>query len=305
VSAVPSRITSTEVLRDEPMHKHTSWRVGGPADLFYAPTTIDELRRILADLPAATPVHWLGLGSNLLVRDGGIRGAVIATGSLARELERLDERRVRASAGLACMLLAKRCVRWQLGPAAFFAGIPGTVGGALAMNAGAFGGETWTHVESVTTVDRGGEVRERSRAEFEISYRTVRGPANEWFLGATFRFDHDASSSMDAIKALLARRNAAQPLGVPSCGSVFRNPPGDFAGRLIEQAGMKGSKRGGAMVSDKHANFILNVDDATAADIEALIGEVRAAVQRTSGVLLEPEVRVIGEPLEPEAKGGR
>ena len=305
MSAVPSGITSTEVLRDEPLHKHTSWRVGGPADLFYAPTTIDELRRILADLPAATPVHWLGLGSNLLVRDGGIRGAVIATGSLARELERLDERRVRASAGLACMLLAKRCVRWQLGPAAFFAGIPGTVGGALAMNAGAFGGETWTHVESVTTVDRGGEVRERSRAEFEISYRTVRGPANEWFLGATFRFDHDASSSMDAIKALLARRNAAQPLGVPSCGSVFRNPPGDFAGRLIEQAGMKGLKRGGAMVSDKHANFILNVADATAADIEALIGEVRAAVQRTSGVLLEPEVRVIGEPLEPEAKGGR
>ncbi|HET7608836.1 MAG TPA: UDP-N-acetylmuramate dehydrogenase, partial [Gammaproteobacteria bacterium] len=262
-------------------------------------------RRILADLPAAIPVHWLGLGSNLLVRDGGIRGAVIATGSLARELERVDERRVRASAGLACMLLAKRCVRWQLGPAAFFAGIPGTVGGALAMNAGAFGGETWTHVESVTTVDRGGEVRERPRAEFEISYRTVRGPANEWFLGATFRFDHDASSSMDAIKALLARRNAAQPLGVPSCGSVFRNPPGDFAGRLIEQAGLKGLRRGGAMVSDKHANFILNVDDATAADIEALIGEVQAAVQRASGVLLEPEVRVIGEPLGTQAKGDR
>ena len=232
-------------------------------------------------------------------------GAVIATAGLPRELERLDSRLVRASAGLACMLLAKRCVRWQLGPGAFFAGIPGTVGGALAMNAGAFGGETWTHVESVTTIDRGGEIRERARAEFEISYRTVRGPANEWFLGAKFRFDHDASSSMDAIKALLARRNAAQPLGVPSCGSVFRNPPGDFAGRLIEQAGLKGLKRGGAMVSDKHANFILNVDDASAADIEALIGEVQAAVQRTSGVLLEPEVRVIGEPLATQAKGDR
>ena len=204
-------------------------------------------------------MHWLGLGSNLLVRDGGIRGAVIATGGLPRELERLDERRVRASAGLACMLLAKRCVRWQLGPAAFFAGIPGTVGGALAMNAGAFGGETWTNVESVTTIDRRGELHERPRAEFEIDYRSVRGPANEWFLGATFRFEHDASSSMDAIKELLARRNAAQPLGVPSCGSVFRNPPGDFAGRLIEQAGLKGRRFGGAMVSDKHANFILNV----------------------------------------------
>ena len=144
------------------------------------------------------------------------------------------------------MLLAKRCVRWQLGPAAFFAGIPGTVGGALAMNAGAFGGETWTHVESVTTIDRSGEIRERPRAEFEIGYRSVRGPAAEWFLGATFRFEHDASSSMDAIKTLLARRNAAQPLGYPSCGSVFRNPPGDFAGRLIEQAGLKGRRASAA-----------------------------------------------------------
>ena len=305
MSAVPSEITSTEVLRNEPLRKHTSWRVGGPADLFYAPTSTAELKRILAELPAAMPVHWLGLGSNLLVRDGGIRGAVIATGSLQRELERVDERRVRASAGLACMLLAKRCVRWQLGPAAFFAGIPGTVGGALAMNAGAFGGETWTHVESVTTIDRSGEIRERGRAEYEIGYRSVRGPAGEWFLGAKFKFEHDASSSMDAIKTLLARRNAAQPLGIPSCGSVFRNPPGDFAGRLIEQAGQKGRRLGGAMVSDKHANFILNLGHASAADIETLIGEVRAAVERTSGVLLEPEVRIIGEPLDAAAKGGR
>jgi UDP-N-acetylmuramate dehydrogenase len=303
VSAVRSE-TTIEVLRNEPLRKHTSWRVGGPADLFYTPSTVDELKRIFAELPNGTPVHWLGLGSNLLVRDGGIRGAVIATGGLPRELERIDERSVRASAGLACMLLAKRCVRWQLGPAAFFAGIPGTVGGALAMNAGAFGGETWRNVESVTTIDRRGEVRERPRTDFEIDYRTVRGAADEWFLGATFRFEHDASSSMAAIKELLARRNAAQPLGVPSCGSVFRNPPGDFAGRLIEQAGVKGLRRGGAMVSDKHANFILNVDKATAADIEALIGEVRAAVQRTSGVELELEVRVVGEPA-PAAGGER
>jgi UDP-N-acetylmuramate dehydrogenase len=201
------------------------------------------------------------------------------------------------------MLLAKRCVRWQLGPAAFFAGIPGTVGGALAMNAGAFGGETWRNVESVTTIDRHGEVRERPRADFSIEYRSVRGAAEEWFLAATFRFEHDTSSSMAAIKELLARRNAAQPLGIPSCGSVFRNPPGDFAGRLIEQAGVKGLRRGGAMVSDKHANFILNVDRATAADIEGLIGEVRTAVRRTSGVELELEVRIVGEP-RPDVEGG-
>jgi len=304
VNAVPNERTATDVLRNEPLRKHTSWRVGGPADLFYTPSSVEELARILAELPPAIAVHWLGLGSNLLVRDGGIRGAVIVTGSLPRELERLDERRVRASAGLACMLLAKRCVRWHLGPAAFFAGIPGTVGGALAMNAGAFGGETWTHVDSVTTIDRRGEVRDRPRAEFEIGYRTVRGPGTEWFLSGTFRFEHDESSSMDAIKELLARRNAAQPVGFPSCGSVFRNPPGDFAGRLIEEAGLKGLQIGGARVSDKHANFILNTGSATAADIEALIAEVRAAVERTSGVQLELEVRVIGEHAGASA-GGR
>jgi UDP-N-acetylmuramate dehydrogenase len=292
-----------EALRNEPLSRHTSWRVGGPADWFYAPASVTELQAILAELPAPTPIYWLGLGSNLLVRDGGIRGAVIATAGLPRELVRADETRVRASAGLACMLLAKRCVRWQLGPAAFFAGIPGTVGGALAMNAGAFGGETWTHVESVTTIDRHGKVRERPRAEFEIGYRTVRGAANEWFLGATFRFEHDEASSMEAIKEMLARRNAAQPLGVPSCGSVFRNPEGDFAGRLIEQAGMKGRRIGGAMVAEKHANFILNSGSATAADIEALITEVRAAVERVSGVHLELEVRVVGEPKAPSAGG--
>lgn len=304
MSAVADEIDKVPVLRDEPLARHTSWRVGGPADLFYSPTSLAELTAILRSLPPKTPIFWLGLGSNLLVRDGGIRGAVIATSGLPRELDKLDERRVRASAGLACMLLAKRCIRWQLGPAAFFAGIPGTVGGALAMNAGAFGGETWTHVESVTTIDRAGTVRERPRADFEIGYRSVRGAPEEWFLAATFRFDPDTSSSMQAIKELLARRNAAQPLGIPSCGSVFRNPEGDFAGRLIEEAGLKGLRIGGAVVSDKHANFILNSGAATAADIEALIVEVQATVERATGLRLEPEVRVVGEPV-PHANGGR
>jgi UDP-N-acetylmuramate dehydrogenase len=194
------------------------------------------------------------------------------------------------------MLLAKQCVRWQLGGAAFFAGIPGTVGGALAMNAGAFGGETWNNVEAVDTVDRRGERRTRSRAEYEIGYRSVRAQGLVWFLSATFRFDRDTDSSLATIKALLAKRNASQPLGVPSCGSVFRNPPGDFAGRLIEQAGLKGRRIGGALVSEKHANFIVNAGDATAADIEALIDEVKATVLQRSGVQLEPEVRIVGEP---------
>jgi len=297
VNAVANAPLSPPPLRDEPLRKHTSWRIGGPADLFYAPTSVAELQNILADLPATMPVFWLGLGSNLLVRDGGIRGAVIATGGLPKGLERLDDGGVRAGAGLACMLLAKQSVRWQLGGAAFFAGIPGTVGGALAMNAGAFGGETWTHVTSVMTIDRHGEQRTRPRADYEIGYRSVRGPAGEWFLGAEFRFAPDPSSSMASIKTMLARRNAAQPLGIPSCGSVFRNPPNDFAGRLIEQAGLKGHRIGDAMVSDKHANFIVNAGAATAADIEALIDEVRSTVERTAGVRLELEVRVVGETL--------
>jgi UDP-N-acetylmuramate dehydrogenase len=297
VNAVADDVKSTQ-LRNEPLRKHTSWRVGGPADVFYEPTSIEDLQRMLAALPADMPVHWLGLGSNLLVRDGGIRGAVIATGRLPRLLDKQGDAHVRAGAGLACMLLAKQCVRWHLGPAAFFAGIPGTVGGALAMNAGAFGGETWNHVEAVDTIDRRGERRTRARGEYEIAYRTVRGPATEWFLSATFRFDRDTESSLATIKALLAKRNASQPLGVPSCGSVFRNPPGDFAGRLIEQAGLKGRRIGGAQVSEKHANFIVNTGKATAADIEALIDEVRATVLQRSGVRLEPEVRIVGEPAQ-------
>jgi UDP-N-acetylmuramate dehydrogenase len=301
VNAVADDVTPA-VLRNEPLRKHTSWRVGGPADFYYEPTSVDDLKRTLADLPADLPVHWLGLGSNLLVRDGGIRGAVIATARLPRQLEKLDELRVRAGAGLACMLLAKQCVRWHLGPAVFFAGIPGTVGGALAMNAGAFGGETWNHVEAVDTLDRRGQLRTRPRGDYEIGYRTVRGPGTEWFLSATFRFDRDAASSLDTIKALLAKRNASQPLGVPSCGSVFRNPPGDFAGRLIEEAGLKGRRIGGAVVSEKHANFIVNTGKATAADIEALIDEIRATVQQRSGVRLTPEVRIVGEPA---AAGGQ
>ena len=281
-------------LQNEPMRRHTSWRVGGPADEFYEPASVAELQEVLAALPHRTPVVWLGLGSNLLVRDGGVRGAVIATGSLPRELERLDGERVRAGAGLPCALLARQCVRWQLGPAAFFAGIPGTVGGALAMNAGAFGGETWTHVDSVTTIDRAGTLHERARAEFTVGYRSVQGPPDEWFLGATFALARD-STTASGLKAMLARRNATQPLRLPSCGSVFRNPEGDFAGRLIESAGLKGARSGGAVVSEKHANFIVNTGDATAADIEELIGRVRAEVEKKSGVRLELEVRVVGE----------
>lgn len=284
-----------ELRQGESMARHTSWRVGGPADRYYVPGSIEDLAEFIASLPADEPVHWLGLGSNLLVRDGGIRGTVICTHGVLSGLERIDQESVRAEAGVPCAKLARQCVRWGLGSAEFFAGIPGTVGGALAMNAGAFGGETWAHVVLLETIDRAGTIHRRTADDYQVGYRSVRGPAGEWFLSATFRFSQDASASVADIKALLARRKASQPIGLPSCGSVFRNPPGDHAARLIEAAGLKGRRIGGAVVSEKHANFIINAGGATARDIEELIELVRGTVEEVHGVRLQPEVRVIGE----------
>jgi len=316
------------VLREEPMRKHTSWRVGGPAELFFEPSDEEVLARFLASLPEEMPVHFVGLGSNLLVRDGGVRGAVIGTRRLPKRLERLDPLRVSAGAGVPCARLARQCVRWNLGPAAFFAGIPGTVGGALAMNAGAFGGETWDRVESVETLDRHGVRRTHARDEFAIGYRSVRmkkgsvekegsepffaatpesatsaakkgsGPffsTHPFFISAAFAFERDDTLDESSIKTMLEKRAATQPLGVPSCGSVFRNPEGTHAGALIEGAGLKGLRIGGAEVSGKHANFIVNTGDATAEDIERLIETVKQRVAALTGVNLVLEARVIGE----------
>ena len=163
------------------------------------------------------------------------------------------------------------------------------------MNAGAHGGETWERVESVRTIDRDGEIHQRAPAEYSVGYRSVTGPANEWFLEANFRFDPEVTPSMDALKAMLDRRRDTQPLGLPSCGSVFRNPPGDYSARLIEAAGLKGYRIGGAEVSEKHANFIINRDNASATDIEELIEHVRQTVHDVHGVELVHEVRIVGE----------
>ena len=284
-----------ELRFDEPMSKHTSWRAGGPADVFFVPASVDDLSTFLAELDAGTPVFWLGAGSNLLVRDGGLRGVVISATRMLRGLERIDGSTVKAGAGLPCTQLARQCIRWGLGPSEFFAGIPGTVGGALTMNAGAHGGETWERVVSVRTIDRQGRIHERMPADYTVAYRSVKGPANEWFIDATLAFDPDVTPSMEAMQAMLERRKTTQPLGLPSCGSVFRNPPGDHSARLIEAAGLKGHRIGGAEVSTKHANFIINRDDATATDIEALIEFVRQTVLEVHGVSLKHEVRIVGE----------
>jgi len=284
-----------ELRRDEPMSRHVSWRAGGNAELFFIPASVEDLQAFLRELDADMPIFWLGVGSNLLVRDGGLKGVVISATGILRNLERIDAYLVRAGSGVPCTQLARQCIRWELGPSEFFAGIPGTVGGALTMNAGAHGGETWERVESVRTIDRAGEIHLRSPAEYSVGYRSVTGPSNEWFLEATFRFEPGVTASMDAMKQMLERRKATQPLGLPSCGSVFRNPPGEHAARLIEAAGLKGYRIGGAEVSPKHANFIINTGDATATDIEELIEHVRQTVIEQHGVELKHEVRIVGE----------
>ncbi|MET0290793.1 MAG: UDP-N-acetylmuramate dehydrogenase [Steroidobacteraceae bacterium] len=283
-----------QVLRDEPLSRHTSWHVGGPADVFFMPRDREQLVDFLRALPAATPLLWLGLGSNLLVRDGGIRGVVIATQDALTRLERRGDLGVYVEAGVPCALVARQCARWELGPAAFLAGIPGTMGGALAMNAGAFGGETWPLVRSVETVDRDGTLRTRAADEYATAYRSVTAPVEgEWFLAATLELQPRPDET--PIRALLERRRQTQPIGEWSCGSVFTNPPGDHAARLIEACGLKGLRIGDATVSEKHANFIVNDGEASAQDIETLIARVRATVQEKFGVLLHPEVRVVGE----------
>jgi UDP-N-acetylmuramate dehydrogenase len=285
-----------ELRFNEPLAHHTSWRVGGPADRFYRPADLEDLQLFLAGLPADEPLFWLGLGSNLLVRDGGIRGTVIATHGALGGLALNGKSGLRVEAGVPCAKVARFSARLGLGGVEFLAGIPGVMGGALTMNAGAWGEETWNRVVAVATVDRRGELRWRQSNDYETGYRHVRGPQEEWFVAAHLCLElSDAAACGERVRQLLERRSAVQPTGVASCGSVFRNPPGDHAARLIDTAGLKGVAVGAACVSTKHANFILNTGGSRAADFEALMERVMNTIARVHGVVLLPEVRVVGE----------
>jgi len=279
----------------EPMAKHTSWKVGGPAERFYIPADLTDLSNFLTQCSTDTTLIWLGLGSNILVRDGGIKGTVIAFAGVLEELSRCGSDGVLAGAGVSCNKFARYTVTAGYSGVEFLAGIPGTIGGALAMNAGAFGGETWDYVRNATTISRDGTIRTRPRADFEPGYRFVKLPEQEWFIAAEFQLAPDPEHTAPArLKELLARRAASQPTGQFSCGSVFRNPPGDHAGRLIDACGLKGTRVGKARVSDKHANFIINEGQASAMDIEQLIQYLQQQVREQTGVHLQPEVQIIG-----------
>lgn len=288
-----------ELRLDEPMTKHTSWRTGGLADKFYMPADRQDLVQFLGSLQPDTPVTWVGLGSNLLVRDGGIRGVVIATHKCLGRLERIGSNRIYAEAGVPGAKLARFSVRSGLRGAEFFAGIPGTFGGALAMNAGAFGSETWDVVSKVEMVDESGRVVVKAPMEFRIDYRDVRIPHGSWFLGGEIVLEPgDTVESQRRVKEFLARRSTTQPIQTPNAGSVFRNPEGDYAARLIEASGLKGARVGGACVSNLHANFIVNDRNATSLDIERLITHIQTVVESEQGVRLKREVRILGEAVQ-------
>ncbi|MEY3882755.1 MAG: hypothetical protein RLZZ379_33 [Pseudomonadota bacterium] len=285
-----------KLLLNEPLARYTSWRVGGIADQLYIPADLDDLCLFLKSLNASQPVYFIGLGSNLLVRDGGLRGTVILMHNVLTALK-MDGDLVYVEAGVTCGKLAKFSAKQAKQGGEFFAGIPGTLGGALAMNAGCYGCETWQTVRRVMTVSRQGELHTRDAAEYVASYRHIAMPvSDEWFVAAWLAFEHgDADESAQNIKDLLAQRLASQPLNLPSAGSTFRNPVGDYAARLIEASGLKGYIIGGAQVSEKHANFIVNVGGANALDIELLIKHMHDTVLREHGVSLQQEVKVIGE----------
>ena len=281
---------------DEPMAKHTSWKIGGTADKFYTPSDIDDLGMFLAELPVDEKIIFIGLGSNLLVRDKGIRGTVISLKGSLSDIKALEDNCLRVGAGVSCAKLARYCHRNNLIGGEFFAGIPGLLGGALAMNAGAFGGETWPIVKSVVTINKKGEIHNRTAHDYVINYRSVKGCENEWFISADLQFENgDGNAAALKVKKLLAKRAASQPTGLPSCGSVFKNPENDYAARLIETCGLKGYSIGGAEVSKKHANFIINSDNAKARDVEDLILFVQEKVKKDHAVMLQAEVKIVGE----------
>ena len=281
------------IILNESLSRHTSWKVGGPADIYFTPNDRNELSHFLKLNDGS--ITWLGNGTNILVRDGGVKGVVISTRKSFNKIELMDKSSCKVEAGISCFELAMYATKNNLGPAAFFSGIPGSIGGALTMNAGCFGSETWEFVKSVEVIDRNGEIYHLDPKEFSISYRSVSFPFPLWFLSCDMIFPDKGVTTMEELKSLKNSRIERQPLTENTCGSVFKNPDGNHAGDLIERSGLKGFRIGGCSVSEKHANFIVNDKGATARDIETLIKHIQNTVKDRFGIDLDTEVRIIGE----------
>jgi UDP-N-acetylmuramate dehydrogenase len=294
----PTPFLRGRLVVDEPMRNHVSWRAGGVAARAYFPADLADLAEFLRRLRPDEPLLCVGLGSNLLVRDGGFDGTVVFTHGVLNGLRQETDGSLYVEAGVASPKVARHAANLNRVGLEFLAGIPGTFGGALAMNAGCYGGETWSFVERLLMLKRNGETIERRPADFAVAYRHVglRADTDELFAAAWLRLPAgDGAAARARIAELLEKRLTSQPLDLPNAGSVFRNPPGDHAARLIEAAGWKGLGADGARVSEKHANFIVNPGGvASATAIESLIGRIQVDVREKFGVDLVREVRIVG-----------
>jgi UDP-N-acetylmuramate dehydrogenase len=287
------KILRGKITVDEPMSRHTWMKVGGPADFYIEPADKNDLVAII-DYFYSHGYSWMviGRGSNLLVSDEGIRGAVVNIEHALSDI-RMDKDLVAAEAGARLTKFVDFCVQNELAGVEMLAGIPGTVGGAVVMNAGAHGGEISDHIVSVDVI-RNGKMQSIQKSNGKFSYRHS-GFAGDLVLGASFRFPHGDKEELSiSRRELILRRNETQPLELPNLGSMFKNPPNSFAAKLIEQAGLKGKRSGDAQISEKHANFIVNRGNAKAADVVKLIELVKRTVYQNSGVALELEVQMVG-----------
>jgi UDP-N-acetylmuramate dehydrogenase len=283
---------------DVELKKFNSWKVGGTAEQFLICDEKDILASFIKKKKIKLPMTFVGLGSNLLVRDGGIKGTVIVMNGGLRKINN-DENTIYTEAGVSCSKLSKFSAKEGLANSAFFSGIPGTVGGALFMNAGCYGSETWDYVQKVLMINLNGDQIERKKSDFQISYREVKNSnKGEYFLAAWFKFPKgNKDKAENEIKELLAHRKNTQPLDWPTAGSTFRNPKDNFAAKLIEDCGLKGYQIGGAQVSEKHANFIINLGNASALDIEKIIIYIQKVVFEKKNIQLLREIKIIGDEI--------
>ena len=288
-------IVRGEIFEDEPLSKHTSYRIGGPADRYVFPADVDDLTALLRVCgEREIPAFVIGNGTNLLVSDAGFRGVVVNLSKACGAL-RVDGEQVIAGSAVRIKRLTACCEEHGLGGLESLSGIPGTVGGALRMNAGAFGAEISDRLRWIEGIAPDGTRRQWAKSDVDFGYRRAKGLEDRMLIEAAFGLTKtDAALLTDRRKEIIRKRNARQPLEVPSAGSVFKRPEGDYAGRLIEAAGCKGLRAGDAMVSPKHANFIVNLGKATASDVRMVIERVREQVDQRFGVALELEIELVG-----------
>ncbi len=285
-----------ECSQNEPMSRHTTLGVGGEARWFFRPASRAAIVSAMQCIPADVPLLPLGRGSNLLISDDGFTGVVLDVGKL--NAVSVKEQILTAECGVRMSKVARQCAENGLSGLEFMATVPGDIGGGVAMNAGAFEQQVSDSLTGIELVSREGEVKTLSAGTLQMGYRHTRLPAGSLVLSATFSLQaDDADAIRETMRQMRAKRGGSQPLELPNCGSVFKNPQGDHAARLIEAAGLKGLRIGGARISEKHANFIVNEGDAKSSDVLALIEHAKTVVEQRFGVCLEPEVRAIGGAL--------